>query len=177
MLYHLSFRFNHETRLKTIAVVTPHPEKPKMKTSSYCIFLPLLFLFGCTTVQDFREMTPEQRAKTVCEEEATVKRLKNERNDMAWNIESAQEEMLRGYTFDEGCQPFASSGNFDNNPGPYCDNFTMPANPGTQKQELENWKATLNRLDNELQVARSSCYSRVVNMTPQEAYKFYCGDN
>ena len=118
-------------------------------------------------------MTPEQRAKAVCEEEATV----NERNDMAWNIESAQEEMLRGYTFDEGCQPFASSGNFDSNPGPYCDNFTMPANPGTQKQELENWKATLNRLDNELQVARSSCYSRVVNMTQQEAYKFYCGDN
>lgn len=153
---------------KTVPV--SYPEKLKMKKRSYCILLPLAFLFGCTTVQDFREMTPDQRAKTVCEEDATVRRLKNERNDVAWNIESAQEEMLRGYSFDEGCQPFPSSGNFDSNPGPYCYNFTMPARPATQKQDIENWKAALNRLDNELQAARSSCYSRTVNMTPEEAY-------
>ena len=131
-------------------------------------------------------MTPEQRAKAVCEEEATVKRLKNERNDMAWNIESAQEEMLRGYTFDEGCQPFASSGNFDSNPG----HILKPEGAGRVAEAVipfgeRNGElagapaevAQIPRLHNELQVARSSCYSRVVNMTQQEAYKFYCGDN
>lgn len=144
-----------------------------MKKSLYFILLPLAFLFGCTTIQDFREMTPDQRAKAVCEKDETVTRLRNERNDVAWNIESAQEEMLRGYTFDEGCQPFASSGNFDSNPGPYCYNFTMPVRPGSQKQEIENWRMTLHQLDNALYAARASCYSRVVNMTPEEAFTRY----
>ncbi len=148
-----------------------------MKTSPYFILLPLAFLFGCTTVQDFREMTPEQRANAVCEKDTTVRRLKNERNDVAWNIESAQEEMLRGYTFDEGCQPFTSPGNFDSDPGPYCDNFTMPARPGTQKQDIENWRATLNQLDQALLAARSSCYSKVINMTPEEAYQSYSNNS
>ncbi len=148
-----------------------------MKTSPYFILLPLAFLFGCTTVQDFREMTPEQRAKAVCEKDATVRQLKNERNDVAWNIESAQEEMLRGYTFEEGCQPFASPGNFDSDPGPYCDHFTMPARPGTQKQDIDNWRSTLNQLDQALLAARSSCYSKVINMTPEEAYQSYSNNS
>ena len=118
-------------------------------------------------------MTPDQRAKAVCEEDETVKRIKNERNDVAWNIESAQEEMLRGYTFDEGCQPFDSSNNFDNNPGPYCYNFMRPANPQTEKQNLENWQSTLKQLDAALQSAFSSCYSRVIKMTPEEAFANY----
>lgn len=145
-----------------------------MKKIRYCILLPLALLFGCTTVQDFREMTPDQRAKAVCEQDETVRRLKNERNDVAWNIESAQEEMLRGYTFDEGCQPFASaSGNFDNNPGPYCYNFMRPDDPAAQKGQLENWKATQNRLDEALKAAWESCYARVLKMSPEEAFANY----
>lgn len=118
-------------------------------------------------------MTPDQRAKAVCDQDETVKRIRNERNDVAWNIESAQEEMLRGYTFQEGCQPLPSSGDFDSNPGPYCYNFALPANPRTEKQNLENWKASLKQLDQALQAAWSSCYSRVINMTPEEAYTNY----
>lgn len=146
-----------------------------MKTRSFYILLPLALLAGCTTVQDFRNMTPDERAKTVCERDETVRRLKNERNDVAWNIESAQEEMLRGYTFDEGCQPFQSSGNFDSSPGPYCYNFMRPENPRTQKQTLEQWKTTLNQLDEAVKSAWSSCYSRVLKMMPDEAFRQYSG--
>lgn len=118
-------------------------------------------------------MTPEQRAKAVCEKDETVRRLLNERNDVAWNIESAQEEMLRGYTFDEGCQPFNSPNNFGSTPGPYCYNFMRPESPRTEKQTLENWKANLNQLDQALQAARSACYSRVMKMSPEEAFSHY----
>lgn len=148
-----------------------------MKKRSCCILFPLVFLFGCTTVQDFRNMTPDERAKAVCERDETVRRIRNERNDVAWNIESAQEEMLRGYTFDEGCQPFNSPGNFDSTPGPYCDNFMRPESPRTEKQSLEKWQATLNQLDEALKSAWSSCYSRVVKMTPDEAFRHYSGSD
>ena len=148
-----------------------------MKKRSCCILFPLVFLFGCTTVQDFRNMTPDERAKAVCERDETVRRIRNERNDVAWNIESAQEEMLRGYTFDEGCQPFHSTGNFDSTPGPYCDNFMRPESPRTEKQSLEKWQATLNQLDEALKSAWSSCHSRVVKMTPNDAFRHYSGND
>ena len=169
MLSNMSHRFDGQAAISNF----PGPlEKLKMK-KSVCILLPLVFLFGCTTIQDFREMSPEQRAKAVCDRDETVRRIRNERNDVAWKIESTQEEMLRGYTFDEGCSPFSPSGDFDSNPGPYCYNVTTPVNPAIQKQHLENWKATLNQLDQALQAAFSSCYSRVMHMSPEEAYSCY----
>ena len=62
------------------------------------------FLSGCTTLDDFIEMTPQQRAETVCRNAPQVKSLASQYETYADAAATARENLRRGYLLHRDCR-------------------------------------------------------------------------
>ncbi len=61
-------------------------------------------LSGCTTLDDFIEMTPQQRAETVCRNAPQVKSLASQYENYANVAAAARENLRRGYLLHRDCR-------------------------------------------------------------------------
>ena len=75
-----------------------------MKKNAYAIILASTLLTGCASIEDFRKMTPDERANMVCEADSRLRQLRKEKDLLTQSIQSSQEALSRGYRLHRECK-------------------------------------------------------------------------
>lgn len=150
----------------------------------------LVFIAGCTTVDDFKKMSPSERARQVCERQKNIKDVLNEKKTLATAIAGSQTDLARGYKIHRQCQQVKVYGNAtavcqtvgmqtsctESRPESYetrCKETPVSINPELEKQNIQNWTQALTVVDQRLKVAWNQCFTSVEKMSPEEAYKHF----
>ncbi len=147
-------------------------------------------LAGCTTVDDFRKMSPQDRASRVCDRDREVNSLRRSKQTYVDAIRSAQEALGRGYRVHKACQEVsvpAGSERVCQAVGTQtvcrenqilrretrCQETPVPINPDNERRNVSDWNATAAAVDQQLQAAFAACYQRVLPLSPEQAYQLY----
>ncbi len=147
----------------------------------------VLVVSGCTTVDDFVALTPEQRAEKACLNVTEFKQEYKELSALSTNIVQTQMDLNRGYKIHKQCRTVQTAGNAQTNcyqtfSGVQCDTFTVPnyqtvcdeipvaINPEFETQKLEKMKELYPVLKETLQQKYNACYQTVLQMTPDQAF-------
>lgn len=164
-----------------------------MRFLNYCLILSLatVVLSGCTTISDFYEMTPEQRAVKVC---ANADSLKNQAASCAAYdaaVAEIQGNLARGYKIYQRCEYFEFVDGFDKvchqRPGrrtvcdhhpryrteKRCQDIPMTLDRDEEEKQLAQAKAAAETCQKQLTESRQSCMNTVVDMPPDLAYSYF----
>ena len=157
-------------------------------TRIICILV--LFISGCTSLDDFKKMSSTERARQVCERQKKIKDLMSEKKNFATAIASAQADLARGYKVHRQCQPVKVYGNAtatcqtvgmqtsctEIRPESYetrCKETPVSINPDLERQNIQSWTQAQSAVDQRLKGAWNLCFTSVEKMSPEEAYKHY----
>lgn len=160
-----------------------------MKKNAYAIILASTLLTGCASIEDFRKMTPDERANMVCEADSRLRQLRKEKDLLTQSIQSSQEALSRGYRLHRECKDIEVYGDSttvcketrgktickEHRPvstRTECKTFLLPSFETGKRKHPELDKST-RQLDKETRSVRTACYSRIVKMTPEQAYEHY----
>lgn len=150
----------------------------------------VIALAGCTTVEDFRKMSAQDRALLVCNRDPEVLRLRESRQSHTDGIRSAQEALGRGYRIHRQCRTVdvpTGSRTLCEKRGEQtlcreekttrkeerCNETPVPIHPDNERRNIAEWTDAGARLDRQSQDAFEQCYDRVFHMTPEQAYQRY----
>lgn len=162
-----------------------------MKKNAYAIILASTLLTGCASIEDFRKMTPDERANMVCEADSRLRQLRKEKDLLTQSIQSSQEALSRGYRLHRECKEHR--GNMAIRPPSArkhagkpickehrpvstrteCNDIPVAIDSKLEKENIRNWTKSTRQLDKETRSVRTACYSRIVKMTPEQAYEHY----
>ena len=165
---------------------------PKTRISQRTqLALALVFLVSaCTTVDDFRKMSPAERASRVCNRQQNIQSLMTERDRLAAAIQAAQTDLGRGYKVHRQCSqvkvygnPTTSCQKYGNQlncteyrPESYttqCQELPVSLNPELEKEKIQSWSIAHQDTVQRLQIEWQRCNGSMVNLTPEEAYEHY----
>lgn len=146
---------------------------------------------GCTTVDDFIEMTPQQRAETVCRNAPQIRALAQQYEAYAAQANAAQTNLTRGYLLHQACRwvtvPDGAHTDCyrDKHGNQHCD--TRPRY--RRVQECREIPVTIDRVaeTNKLTQAQQAaaaaqqqhaalyqpCLERAITLLPQQAFYYY----
>lgn len=152
------------------------------------------FLSGCTTLDDFIEMTPQQRAETLCRNAPQVKSLASQYETYADAAATARENLRRGYLLHRDCRwvriPDGSHTDCwrDKHGNQHCD--TRP-----RWRDVQDCRDIPVAIDRTAETAKEKeaaaaaaetqkahddlylpCLERAARLLPQDAYYFYDND-
>ncbi len=162
-----------------------------MKKTTYAITLLSVLLTGCASIDDFRKMTPDERARTVCEADSNLRQLHKEKDALTQAIQSSQEALSRGYKLHRECKDVEVYGDVttvckdvsknktvckEHRPvstKTECKDIPVTIDSGLEKENIRIWTKNRTQLDKKIRNDWSACYSRVVKMTPEQAYELY----
>ncbi len=151
----------------------------------------LLFLVtGCVTLDDFKKMSPGERARQVCERQESVVVLENERQNLSASIQQSQMDLARGYKVFRQCFPVKVYGRatvtcrehgsqvrcVERRPEYYqtqCVDTPVGISPELERQNIQLWANTLANVEQQLSQAWLSCSKSVESMSAEEAYRYY----
>ena len=150
----------------------------------------LLAAAGCTTLETFKEMSPDQRAQKVCEEQSHIVSLWKEKSSLESNITDAQKSLARGYRIHKHCQKERIYGPLnrtcvtknnttrctESRPESYVDRCTeipVPINAEAERTNIAQWSATLKPINEQYRAAWDKCYNWAVKLSPEEAFSNY----
>lgn len=68
------------------------------------VLMALLIAGGCTTLEDFQAMTPDERADTVCSSTAAYRQRRAALNNLNNEISAREEILAKGYRVHEYCR-------------------------------------------------------------------------
>jgi hypothetical protein len=151
-----------------------------------------LFLTACTTVNDFRNMTPHDRAEKICLKQANVKALMEQRSNLNAAILDSQNALSRGYRIHRQCYqvevpgdskttctsgfyglPATCTTKTERRNKTQCDEKPVSISPDLERKNIDSWSSSLRVTENNLQSTWQSCYRSIVNLSADEAFKFY----
>ena len=161
-----------------------------MKKNAYAIILASTLLTGCASIEDFRKMTPDERANMVCEADRRLRQLRKEKDLLTQSIQSSQEALSRGYRLHRECKDIEVYGDSttvckeirgktickEHRPvstRTECNDIPVAIDSKLEKENIRNWTKSTRQLDKETRSVRTACYSRIVKMTPEQAYEHY----
>ena len=154
----------------------------------FCIVL--VFISGCTTVNDFKKMSSTERARQVCERQKNIQDLRSEKKSLVIAITNSQADLARGYKIHRQCQQVKVYGSAtatchttglqtscsESRPESYetrCKETPVSINPDLERQNIQSWTQTQTAVDQRSKIAWNLCFTSVEKMTPEEAYKHY----
>lgn len=151
----------------------------------------LFFLVtGCVTLDDFRKMSPGERARQVCERQETVVTLESERQSLISAIQQSQMDLARGFKIYRQCFPVKVYGRptvtcreygaqvrcIERRPEFYetqCIDTPVGISPELERQNIQGWTNSLAYTEQRLNQEWQNCSKSVESMSPEEAYKYY----
>lgn len=162
--------------------------KPSVKRIA--ISMAALTLAGCTTVDDFRKMSAQDRAVRVCERDPTVRNLRASRQSYQAGIQSAQEALGRGYRIHRQCQmvevPTGKQSICEKRGDQTicrelsttrkeerCNETPVSIQAENERRNVTEWSAAVVALDSQIRSSYGLCFDRVFQMTPEQAFKLY----
>lgn len=170
--------------------------KPKL-LSLFVLIVLITGLIGCTTVQDFRKMTPDERATRVCNRKPHIMRLVSQRESLQASVQSAREALSRGYRIHKQCkqvkvygdttttctekETFSGSGQRsmvckESKPESFveeCNETPVSINPDNERLNIQGWLLDLEELQERFAREWDECYQYIRSLSPDEAYKHY----
>ena len=166
-------------------------EKMRFLNSCLILSIAVVGLSGCTTMSDFYEMTPQQRAVKVC---ANADSLKNQAASCAAYdaaVAEIQGNLARGYKIYQRCEYFEFIDGFDKvchqrpgcrtvcDPHPRyrtekrCQDIPMTFDRDEEEKQLAQARAAAETCQKQLTQSRKSCMDTVVDMPPDLAYSYF----
>lgn len=155
-----------------------------------CSLVGLLTLTACVTVQDFRDMSPHERAVKVCDQRGDIRALRNDILTLEQSMASSSQALRRGYRVFSDCEEYeVQTGTRTEcktldygveceehilwETRSRCTDTRVPVDAALERSNLNVWEqelaATRATLDSEYQ----GCYDFVLELTPEEAYQRY----
>lgn len=158
----------------------------------FTIFSPvfILALSGCTTVDDFKRMTVEERARRVCERQKNIVDISQEWKSRRNDIQSANEDLSRGYKIHTQCQQVKVYGQATTSctrfgsqvqcseyrPEKFetrCNESPVSINPELEKRNIQQWMGEVKMLEQKFRNEWQSCTNFISSLTPEGAYRYY----
>ena len=160
-----------------------------MKMRVFTLLL-VLTLSACTTVDDFRKMSPTERARLVCERKNDIQQLSAEQRQLAGAIQSSQMDLGRGYKVHTQCRPVKVYGPVTTTckkvgnvtectefrPEAYetrCIETPVSISPDLERQNIQAWSSAQIQVSQSLQEAWKKCMDFVERLSPEEAFQQY----
>jgi len=164
-------------------------EKRRYKLKRILCIL-LVFISGCTSVNDFKKMSSIERARQVCERQKNIQDLRSDKKNLVMAISNSQTDLARGYKIHRQCQQVKVYGNAtatcqttglqtscsESRPEFYetrCKETPVSINPDLERQNIQSWIQAQTAADQRLKVAWNLCFTSVEKMSPEEAFKHY----
>lgn len=166
-------------------------EKMRFLNSCLILSIAVVGLSGCTTISDFYEMTPEQRAVKVCVNADSLKTQAASCAAYDAAVAEIQGNLARGYKIYQRCEYFEFIDGFDKvchqRPGrrTFCDHhpryrtekrcqdIPMTFDRDEEEKQLAQAKAAAETCQKQLTQSRKSCMDTVVDMPPDLAYSYF----
>lgn len=161
----------------------------------FSLILLISGLIGCTTVQDFRKMTPDERATRVCNRKPHIARLVSQRESLQLSVQTAREALSRGYRIHKQCKQIKVYGNAtttctekeiargqrsmvctESKPESFveeCNETPVSINPENERLNIQGWLLDLDVLQERFSREWDECYRYIRSLSPDEAYKQY----
>lgn len=153
-------------------------------------YLTVIFLAGCTTLDDFKAMSPENRAINVCNKQSNIISLASERDSYKNSISSANQALALGYRVHRQCYQVEVYGNattdcsmFGSNircteyrPKTYqtkCNETPVSIDSNLERSNIQSWTEALKTLESRLSYEYNICYQNVLKMSAEEAYEYF----
>jgi hypothetical protein len=150
----------------------------------------VLTLSACATLDDFRKMSPTERARLVCERKNDIQQLSAEQRQLAGAIQSSQMDLGRGYKVHTQCRPVKVYGPVTTTckkvgnvtectefrPEAYekrCIETPVSLNPDLERQNIQAWSSAQIQVSQSLQEAWRKCMDFVERLSPEEAFRQY----
>lgn len=147
----------------------------------------VLLLAACTTVDDFRRYSPDQRAQLVCERDSGI-RAQDQRL-AEWQAQHAQTQQAldRGYHVHRQCRevPTAATevceteGNRrvcrtrESKPRLECEETPVPLNVALEKEKLAAYALNIQQQAQARDQAWQACFARVRALSPEAAFTLF----
>lgn len=159
--------------------------------TGFLLALAATALAGCTTLNDFIAMTPQERAITVCDNADSLKNLAKSCSTYAETEAKIQGNLARGYSIYHRCewieiQDGMESDCWTDKRGhshcehrpryrqiQQCHDIPMTFNPEEEQKRLEDARAAADTCRQQFSESKVACLKRVMTMLPQDAYAHY----
>ena len=145
-------------------------------------------LTACTTLDDFKKMTPDQRARQVCDQLQSVRLYNQQIEALSGQIGESQLALARGYKIHKQCQQVKVYGNptttcttqgnqttcKETRPESHetrCTETPAPISPDLERNNITQWSMTISTLENNKQLEWRRCYDSIYPLPPEEAYR------
>lgn len=165
-----------------------------MKHLSLAVLAAAAMLSGCTTVDDFIAMTPQQRAETVCRNAPQVKALAQQYEANASAAQTARENLQRGYLLHRDCRWVrVADGSHtdcwrDRHGNTHCDtrpkfrdvqecrDIPVTIDRTAETEKLNQATAAMEAVKKQHAELYNPCLERAARLLPQDAFYFYDND-
>jgi hypothetical protein len=150
----------------------------------------MVIFTGCATVDDFRKMSPTQRAEIACKNKNEFKSLADQKRQYGEAISVIQTNLARGYSVHTQCRNVVTSGAATTScSGSYgfttctesrpketkqvCQETPVSLNFDLERNKLSQYQASFRTLDEKINSLWNSCISYVSRLSSEDAYNFY----
>jgi hypothetical protein len=167
--------------------------KKKGSKNEDFFFIPVatvLLLTSCTTVDDFRKMSPSERAARVCGQQQKIILLINQKAALSSAIQTSKLDLGRGYKVHKHCQQVRVYGQAtttcQNNFGTVrctedrpeslqtkCTESPVAINADLERNNIQSWSVNLAKTEQNLKNEWQSCTRYIGNLSADEAFTHY----
>jgi hypothetical protein len=159
------------------------------------LLIVIVLVAGCTTLDDFAAMSPQQRAQNVCPNQQDFKVITRQASSLREEIRVAEEIIARGYAIHQQCQEirvqipsgvpnrtectrFGSSVVCEERIAPpitrsetRCTETPVVISIAEERIKLEDLKRRLADSEGQREATFDECYDRVITLSAEEAFR------
>ncbi|WP_157288207.1 hypothetical protein [Uliginosibacterium gangwonense] len=159
-----------------------------MKKITICL---LLVLTSCVTLDDFKQMSAQQRAETVCSKQQVLRNIDSKIAALQNSIDGSRNALARGYRVPRECHEIEIPGDtkitnctktenqvqcVETRPKRYkteCTETPVAMDSAQEKENIRGWSAEIDSLRFQRKDKYQQCYNQIYPLSPEEAYKYY----
>lgn len=146
-----------------------------------------LLLAGCTTVDDFRRYSPDQRAQLVCERDSGIRAQDQRLAEWQRLHGQTQQALDRGYHVHTQCREVPTAATEvceiegkrrvcktrETKPRQECEETPVPLNVALEKEKLAAYAQNIQRQAQEREQSWQGCFARVRTLSPEAAFDLF----
>lgn len=154
-----------------------------------CTLVVVGWLAGCTTLEDFQKMTPEQRAQAVCSKQAAP--LDRQIRDLRAAVADVNAALSAGYRLHRSCRDVERYGDKQvtcttthNGPASttqctefrprrietVCNDQPVAISFELERDKLNSYNAQLAGAESQRNASYGACFQEAVRLSPEEAF-------
>lgn len=154
------------------------------------VLLCLLALSGCVTLQDFENMSAEERATRVCDNRGDLQALRSNAHELEQTIAMANQALRRGYRVFSECEEYeVQTGTRTEcktldygveceeqilwETRQRCSDTRVPINAVSERANIVVWEGELDVTRATLARDYQACFNYVLGLTAEEAFRLY----